>query len=80
MNIRDEHDDVLLHEILLCLKGLCTTQAGLEELAAVAPSIFPQLLKMLFDDDRKGPSEFKTRGVVMNLLCKCSRWDLAHFD
>lgn len=67
---RDEHDDLLLYEVLLCLKGLCTTQAGLEKLAIVASSVFPNLLKMIFDDDRKGPSEFKTRGVVINLMCK----------
>jgi len=79
MNRREEHDDLLLHEVLLCIKGLCTTQAGLEELAAVAPSIFPQLLKTLFDDDRKGPSEFKTRGVVMNLLCKFTQRDFSPF-
>lgn len=25
---------------------------------------------MLFDDEHKGPSEFNTRGIIMNLLCK----------
>lgn len=67
---REEHEDMLLHEVLLCLKGLCTTQRAQAELVVVAPTLFPSLLKMLFDDERKGPSEFNTRGIIIHLLCK----------
>ncbi|KAB8336806.1 hypothetical protein FH972_021115 [Carpinus fangiana] len=58
---REEHEDVLLHEVLLCLKGLCTTKRAQDKLTEVAPTLFPSLLKMLFDEERKGPSEFNTR-------------------
>lgn len=30
--------------------------------------LFPALLRMLFDEEKKGPSEFTTRGIIMNLL------------
>lgn len=67
--IREEHEDLLLHEALLCLKGLCTTDLALQELCEVASTLFPALLAMLFDQENKGPSEFTTRGIVTNLLC-----------
>lgn len=31
-------------------------------------SLFPALIHMLFDDDKKGPSEFTTRNIVTSLL------------
>ncbi|KAI9659699.1 MAG: hypothetical protein M1831_003597 [Alyxoria varia] len=67
---REEHEDVLLHETLLCFKSLCTTQKALQKLNEVQNSIFPSLLKMLFDEERKGPSEFNTRGIIIWLLFK----------
>lgn len=67
---RQDHEDMLLHELLLCFKGLCTTQRALDKLADKAPNLFPNLLAMLFDEERRGPSEFNTRGVVINLLCE----------
>lgn len=30
--------------------------------------LFPALLRMIFDEERKGPSEFATRGVIISLL------------
>ncbi|KAL8914732.1 MAG: hypothetical protein Q9171_000745 [Xanthocarpia ochracea] len=65
---REEHEDALLHETLLCLKAMCTTSVALDQLAKKAPTLFPTLLGMLFDEQRKGPSEFATRNVVMSLL------------
>ncbi|KAL8769095.1 MAG: hypothetical protein Q9209_004881 [Squamulea sp. 1 TL-2023] len=65
---REEHEDTLLHETLLCLKAMCTTSIALDQLAKNAPTLFPTLLGMLFDEQRKGPSEFATRNVVMSLL------------
>ncbi|KAL8670435.1 MAG: hypothetical protein Q9168_005033 [Polycauliona sp. 1 TL-2023] len=65
---REEHEDTLLHETLLCLKAMCTTSVALDQLAQKAPTLFPTLLAMLFDEQRKGPSEFATRNVVMSLL------------
>jgi hypothetical protein len=53
---------------LLCLKGLCTTSAALAHLTAIEADLFPALLKMLFDEEKKGPSEFTTRSIIMNLL------------
>ncbi|KAL8922391.1 MAG: hypothetical protein Q9172_003584 [Xanthocarpia lactea] len=68
MGHREEHEDTLLHETLLCLKAMCTTSVALDQLAKKAPTLFPTLLGMLFDEQRKGPSEFATRNVVMSLL------------
>ncbi|KAJ5101675.1 Diaphanous GTPase-binding [Penicillium alfredii] len=68
MEWREDHEDTLLHEALLCLKALCTTSVALAHLTAIEGELFPALLKMLFDDDKKGPSEFTTRGIIVNLL------------
>lgn len=65
---REEHEDNLLHETLLCLKGLCTTSLALRRLQEVEHEFFPAILGMLFDPERKGPSEFNTRGVITSLL------------
>jgi len=58
----------LLHEALLCLKGLCTTSLALQRLDEIADTLFPALLAMLFDPEHKGPSEFTTRSIIINLL------------
>lgn len=65
---REEHEDALLHETLLCLKALCTTSLALHELSAIQSSLFPTLLAMLFDEEKKGPSEFTTRNIIISLL------------
>lgn len=65
---RGEHEDTLLHETLLCLKALCTTSAALKRLTEIESDLFPALLRMLFDEDKKGPSEFTTRGLIINLM------------
>lgn len=65
---REEHEDALLHETLLCLKALSTTAQGLKHLEDVEDRLFPTLLHMLFDEERKGPAEFTTRGIVISLL------------
>jgi hypothetical protein len=70
---REEHEDQLLHESLLCLKGLCTTERALAELEQVADELFPALIAMVFDDEKKGPAEYTTRTIIVNVLCKsCS--------
>ena len=66
---REEHEDQLLHEVLLCVKGLCTTELALRKLCEIEGTLFPALLRMLFDEEKKGPSEFATRAIVTNLLC-----------
>ncbi|KAJ5716930.1 hypothetical protein N7488_002576 [Penicillium malachiteum] len=68
MEWREDHEDTLLHEALLCLKGLCTTSIALAHLTSIEAELFPALLKMLFDEEKKGPSEFTTRGIIINLL------------
>ncbi|KAI9884668.1 MAG: hypothetical protein M1823_003551 [Watsoniomyces obsoletus] len=65
---REEHEDSLLHEVLLCLKALCTTKLALQELDTIQSSLFPELLAMIFDEEHKGPSEFTTRGIIFSLL------------
>ncbi|OBT86972.1 hypothetical protein VE02_04602 [Pseudogymnoascus sp. 03VT05] len=65
---REEHEDALLHESLLCLKALCTTALALSHLALIQASLFPALLGMLFDEEKKGPSDFSTRTIISSLL------------
>ena len=67
--VSEEHEDNLLHEALLCLKGLCTTDLALQKLREIADVLFPALIGMLFDEEHKGPSEFTTRQIIINLLC-----------
>lgn len=59
---------MLLHETLLCLKALCTTSLALNQLSAIQPTLFPALLAMLFDSEKKGPSEFTTRNIITSVL------------
>ncbi|KAJ5505914.1 Diaphanous GTPase-binding [Penicillium expansum] len=68
MTWREDHEDTLLHEALLCLKALCTTSVALAHLGSIEEELFPALLHMLFDEEKKGPSEFTTRGIIANLL------------
>lgn len=65
---RVEHEDTLLHETLLCLKGLSTTSSALHQLSEMQSTLFPILLAMLFDKEKKGPSEYTTRTIIINLL------------
>lgn len=50
------------------MKALCTTSIALAHLTSIEAELFPALLKMLFDEEKKGPSEFTTRGIIINLL------------
>ena len=78
---REEHEDALLHETLLCLKALCTTSSALSQLSVIQSTLFPILLGMIFDEEKKGPSEFTTRNIVISLLftylSNSSSYDLA---
>ncbi|KAI0483908.1 armadillo-type protein [Xylaria cf. heliscus] len=65
---REEHEDALLHENLLCLKALCTTALAIQYLHSIQATLFPALLHMLFDPEKKGPSEFTTRGIITSIL------------
>ncbi|KAK5661997.1 hypothetical protein OQA88_10108 [Cercophora sp. LCS_1] len=65
---REEHEDALLHENLLCLKALCTTALALQYLHSIHASLFPALLHMIFDPEKKGPSEFTTRNIITSVL------------
>lgn len=57
-----------MHENLLCLKALSTTALGLQHLDKIHSTLFPPLFGMLFDDEKKGPSEFMTRNIISSLL------------
>jgi hypothetical protein len=65
---REEHEDALLHENLLCLKALCTTALALQYLNTIHSTLFPALLHMIFDPEKKGPSEFTTRNIITSVL------------
>ncbi|PQE16871.1 gtpase binding rid1 protein [Rutstroemia sp. NJR-2017a BBW] len=68
MEVEEEHEDALLHEVLLCLKALATTALALQHLNVIQKTLFPALLHMLFDEEKKGPAEFTTRNIVTSLL------------
>ncbi|KAM0276361.1 hypothetical protein ACHAQH_006808 [Verticillium albo-atrum] len=65
---REEHEDALLHENLLCLKALCTTALALQYLDSIHADLFPKLIHMIFDPEKKGPSEFTTRNIITSVL------------
>lgn len=65
---REEHEDALLHEDLLCLKALCTTALALRYLHEIQGTLFPALIHLIFDPERKGPSEFTTRNIITSVL------------
>ena len=65
---REEHEDALLHENLLCLKALTTTALAIQYLHTIHADLFPKLLHMLFDPEKKGPSEFTTRNIITSVL------------
>ncbi|PHH75641.1 hypothetical protein CDD82_4363 [Ophiocordyceps australis] len=65
---REEHEDALLHENLLCLKALSTTARAMEYLDTVQTDLLPKLLHLLFDPEKKGPSEFTTRNIITSVL------------
>ncbi|KAL6404818.1 hypothetical protein AUP68_11649 [Ilyonectria robusta] len=65
---REEHEDALLHENLLCLKALVTTARAMQYLHSIQGELFPKLLHMLFDPEKKGPSEFTTRNIITSVL------------
>ncbi|KAL9123945.1 MAG: hypothetical protein Q9217_006677 [Psora testacea] len=65
---REEHEDALLHETLSCLKALSTTSLALEHLTTMHNIFFPRLLGLLFSEEKKGPSEFATRTIIITLF------------
>lgn len=65
---REDHEDTLLHELLRCLKGLCTTDTALKQFTEISATLFPALLGMLFDKEHKGPSEFTTRELIIQII------------
>ena len=40
----------------------------MSQISTIQSNLFPTLLKMLFDDERKGPSDYNTRTIIINLL------------
>ena len=65
---REEHEDTLLHETLLCLKALSTTSSAMRQLSDIQSTLFPSLLQLLFDEDKKGPSEYTTRSIIITIF------------
>ena len=65
---REDHEDTLLHELLRCIKGLCTTATALKQLKGISSTLYPALLAMLFDEEHKGPSEFTTRELIIEII------------
>ncbi|SJX61006.1 uncharacterized protein SRS1_12194 [Sporisorium reilianum f. sp. reilianum] len=67
MEWRDEqHDDMLLHELLRCFVVLSTTEVGRAALASQAPRPFRPLVELLFSD--KKPGDLATRKLMVDML------------
>ncbi|TKY85190.1 hypothetical protein EX895_006270 [Sporisorium graminicola] len=62
----EQHDDMLLHELLRCFVVLSTTEVGRAALASQAPRPFRQLVDLLFTD--KKPGDLSTRKLMIDML------------
>ena len=62
----EQHDDMLLHELLRCFVVLSTTEVGREALASQAPRPFRQLVDLLFSE--KKPGDLSTRKLMVEML------------
>uniref|UniRef100_V5EWX3 Formin GTPase-binding domain-containing protein n=1 Tax=Kalmanozyma brasiliensis (strain GHG001) TaxID=1365824 RepID=V5EWX3_KALBG len=62
----EQHDDMLLHELLRCFVALSTTEVGRNALASQAPRPFRQLADLLFSE--KKPGDLGTRKLMIELL------------
>ena len=60
----------MLHHTLTCLKALTTTSSAVKQLDSFQSKLFPTLLALLFSsgEEKKGPAEFPTRGLIISLL------------
>lgn len=50
------------------MKALSTTASGIRYIDTVQGDLLPKLLQMLFDPEKKGPSEYTTRNIVTSVL------------
>ncbi|KAJ9479769.1 Drf_GBD domain-containing protein [Pseudozyma hubeiensis] len=62
----EQHDDMLLHELLRCFVALSTTEVGRNALASQAPRPFRQLVDLLFSE--KKPGDLGTRKLMVEML------------
>lgn len=53
---------------MLCLKALSTTKLALQKLGEIQVTLFPALLHLIFDEEKKGPAEFTTRNLISSLI------------
>jgi len=63
---REEHEDKLVHELLLCMRALCTAENGLVLLMVDEYTILEKLTRWIFSE--KPPAEFSTRGLIIDLV------------
>lgn len=50
------------------MKALCTTDLALQHLHSIQATLFPALLYLIFDPEKKGPSDFTTRHIITSVL------------
>ncbi|KAF8150869.1 armadillo-type protein [Crassisporium funariophilum] len=62
----EQHDDQVLHQLLLCFKALSTSSIGCFALRSSCPTPFVQLVALLYSD--KKPGEVATRQLIVELL------------
>lgn len=62
----EQHDDMLLHELLRCFVALSTTDVGKGALQSRAPTPFKELVDLLFSE--KKPGDIPTRKYMVDLL------------
>ncbi|KAK9488106.1 armadillo-type protein [Lipomyces starkeyi] len=63
---REDKEDNLFHELMLCLKTISEFEMGRSHLTSIAPLLFPRLIDFMFSD--KQPTYFADRGLIVSLL------------
>ncbi|KAK9372685.1 armadillo-type protein [Lipomyces chichibuensis] len=63
---REDKEDNLFHELMLCLKTISEFEVGRVHLTSIAPLLFPRLIDFMFSD--KQPTYFADRGLIVSLI------------
>ncbi|KAK9236330.1 armadillo-type protein [Lipomyces kononenkoae] len=66
---REDKDDDLFHELMVCLKTISEFEMGRDHLTTIAPLLFPKLIDFLFSD--KQPTDFADRALILSIIVTC---------
>ncbi|KAK9370971.1 armadillo-type protein [Lipomyces kononenkoae] len=66
---REDTEDDLFHELMVCLKTISEYEMGLDHMTTIAPLLFPKLIDFLFSD--KQPTYFADRALILSIIVAC---------